>query len=675
VLNEKFEVARRDIQVNLAGPVAKGLQAGINSFQKSMVHMVQEMDLIFNYFTLGDPNKAAERMAVMDRHFADANTSLARLAARVRLIQNKNFTEQIKLADYYKGFEYVIGGLILFMVMFVVGYGNAIHKRFRRHEEEKGKYMGELEALTEKIGAILESTSEGILTVDSKGLLRSFNPAAERIFGYTAREVIGKEVESLVVESSRELHRHHFKKLVQTGRSEILRVGREVTGLRKDGSLFAVFLNINIFHVEDEPIFVGTFHDITLEKQAQGKIMAAKEQAEKANLAKSDFLARMSHELRTPLNSIMGFSQLLRMTLQDKLNEVEKSNFYRISQTGEHLLGLIDEILDLSKIESGRVEILLEHIDLVDIAEEVLSLVRYLAEESMVQLTLEEPPEKVFVFADYTRIKQVLLNLVSNAIKYNRRGGVVTLGFELLTDKVLVQVSDTGFGISLEKQNEIFEPFNRLDVTAEQIEGTGIGLTITKRLVEAMNGTIVLNSLPNIGTTFTVKLPRGEPIDAMVPDEVPEDLVKSLGGPGKKVLFVEDNPDNLELVRQIMASRKEITLITAMDGFKGVKMAQVHRPDLILMDIHMPTMDGIQAFQELQKMKETRDIPVIAISANAMEVDQRKALRLGFVSYMTKPIKIPALLKTIDEFLGTSEPHLLKQDRVNKESFPSSSSS
>jgi signal transduction histidine kinase/CheY-like chemotaxis protein len=380
----------------------------------------------------------------------------------------------------------------------------------------------------------------------------------------------------------------------------------------------------------------------------------AKEEAEHASRAKSDFLARMSHEFRTPMNAILGFGQLLKMNDEEPLTPTQKINVGHITEAGDHLLRLINELLDLSKIESGEMEILLEDVCVNRVLNELLALVKPLSDEMEINVVNKFPDDsEQFVWVDKTRFKQVLLNLISNAIKYNRKGGNITLEYEKTSaGRLCIRVKDTGIGIaSGEDIESIFEIFSRVEFESTMAEGTGIGLNITKRLTELMGGTIAVESVLGEGSCFTVEFPIGKPHEGGE-KEPPPQVSTAKDNSKYTVLYVEDNPANLELVRQILLSRPSIKLLSAPLAEAGIELAQAHQPDLILMDINLPGMGGIEAFRHLKSHNETSKIPVIAVSADAMQGDTKKALDEGFKDYITKPLNVPAFLNMMDKFLS-----------------------
>ena len=381
----------------------------------------------------------------------------------------------------------------------------------------------------------------------------------------------------------------------------------------------------------------------------------ASQVAEKASQAKSAFLSSMSHELRTPLNAILGFAQMLEIGTPPP-TPLQKRNVDQILKAGWYLLELINEVLDLSMIESGKVMLSREPVGLADLLLECRAMIEPQAQKRGVSLHFPRLERGSFVSADRTRFKQVLLNLLLNAIKYNRPNGSVTVECALTGPDILrIGVRDTGFGMVPEQMAHLFQPFNRLGKETGTEEGTGIGLVVTKRLVELMGGSIGVESTVDVGSLFWVELHvTSAPQFALREADQPE-RIESLAPEGaalRTLLYVEDNPANLELVEQLVSMRTDVRLLSATDGSVGIDFARNLRPDVILMDINLPGISGIQALQILQNDQNTKHIPVIALSANAMASDIEQGLQLGFFHYLTKPIRVRDFMLTLDAALA-----------------------
>jgi signal transduction histidine kinase/AmiR/NasT family two-component response regulator len=412
-------------------------------------------------------------------------------------------------------------------------------------------------------------------------------------------------------------------------------------------------------------------HERTVQlEQANGELAMAMEEAKSANQAKSAFLSSMSHELRTPLNAILGFAQILT---SDKLPStlVQKKEFANhILKSGRHLLTLINEILDLAKIESGAVALSMEPVALQEILQECESMVAPLAGQRGIRLLFPEHCT-ANVTADRTRLKQILLNLLSNAIKYNREGGAVVADCSPSGPGLLrISVQDTGLGLHPDQVRMLFQPFNRLGQESSAEEGTGIGLVVTKRLVELMGGTIGVTSSLGVGSMFWIELNATEPVPSRV-DAAAQQPVRMAHHRGESepavVLYVEDNPANLKLVEEIMSFRPDLQLLSAPDGQLGVELARAHQPDIVLMDINLPGVNGIDALKLLRNDPRTAEIPVIALTANAMPRDVEKGLAAGFFRYLIKPINIDEFTEAINHTMAFLARRKQKKQEVEKE--------
>ena len=394
-------------------------------------------------------------------------------------------------------------------------------------------------------------------------------------------------------------------------------------------------------------------------EESNEELRLAREEADGANQAKSEFLSRMSHELRTPLNAILGFGQLLAL---DATSDNQRESVTHILKGGKHLLDLINEVLDISRIEAGRLSLSLEEVDIGEAVSEVIDLMTPLAASREVRIDGSgSPPRSSTALADRQRLKQVLLNLVGNAVKYNRPGGEVRVVSAPTRDgRIRVEVVDTGRGIAPENLGRLFSPFERIGAERTDVEGTGLGLVLAKRLVEAMGGTMGVESRVGEGSTFWIDLAPVEPASLGVPersDPAPANTLRALPTapprpPTGKLLYVEDNLANLALIEQILERRPGIELIVAMQGGLGVELARAHRPDLALLDLHLPDMHGAQVLEAFRRDPATRDIPVVIQSADATPGQTQRLLAAGANAYLRKPLDVAALLEIFDEYLA-----------------------
>jgi PAS domain S-box-containing protein len=520
--------------------------------------------------------------------------------------------------------------------------------------------------------AILTSANFSIIATDEKGIIQLFNTGAEHMLGYKAAEVVNRispsdihdpqEVKARAEALSAELATTiapGFEALAFKA-SRGIEDKYELTYICKDGSRFPAVVSITALRDDYDEIIgyllIGT--DNSVRKRVESALNEAMAAAEKANHAKSDFLSAMSHELRTPLNAVLGFAQLIESGSPVPTSS-QKRNLDQILKAGWYLLELINEILDLSLIESGKVTLSREPVSLAEVMLECRAMIEPQAQKREIVMTFPQFEIAQFVQADRTRVKQVLINLLFNAIKYNKPGGAVTAECTLITpESIRISIRDTGAGLAPNQIEQLFQPFNRLGRETSSEEGTGIGLVVTKRLVELMGGTIGVDSVVGTGSVFWIELQLTAPHQLSAQQVVQATQLGSqlpVGTPLRTLLYVEDNPANLELVEQLIARRPDLRLLSAADGNLGIEFARAYQPAVILMDINLPGISGIEAMKILHADLSTAHIPIVALSANAVPRDIEKALEAGFFNYLTKPIKVDQFMDALDVALEFSQ--------------------
>jgi PAS domain S-box-containing protein len=531
-----------------------------------------------------------------------------------------------------------------------------LEQRVTERTEELSAAGVAIKEAGERYRSLFENSLDAIISLNTEGRFEDANPSALRLCGYTLEQLKLK----------------HFLDLSPPDQKESAKDALQATfqhqSIKIDTAIITATNQRRELAVSSAPAIVGgklagvlfIGHDVTERKhllqelkEKNVELEIARAVADKANQAKSAFLSNLSHELRSPLNAILGFAQLMDSETPPP-SPTQKGSIDQILRAGWYLLQLINEILDLAVVESGKISMSMEPVSLAEVALECQAMIEPLGQKRGIHVTFPEFGTPYFVEADRIRLKQVLINLLSNAIKYNKPRGSVDVHCELLTSgRVRISVTDTGAGLTQEKMEQLFQPFNRLGQESSGEEGTGIGLTMCKLLVELMGGDIGVESTVGVGSTFWFELNATTP---RVTDSKPELLVipqtqVQSSGKLRTLLYVEDNAANLQLVARLVARQADMRLLSAGNGNLGVELARGHQPDIILMDINLPGISGLQALKILREDPETAHIPVIAISANAMLSDIKKGLEAGFFRYLTKPINVSEFMKAMEAAL------------------------
>lgn len=499
-----------------------------------------------------------------------------------------------------------------------------------------------------RLRAMLDTAVDGILTIDAKGLIQDFNQSAERIFGWKAEEVIDRNIKMLMPEPYQSAHDGYLENYLSSNKPRIIGLGREVVGLRKDGTHVPIRLAVGRVDLPGELLFVGFVTDISDRHALEASLREAADQAKEAAAAKSTFLANMSHEIRTPMNSIIGFTELL---LQTRLDDTQRQYLETVRQSSKSLLRLINDILDTTKMEKGQFQLESMDFSLRALAMQVESSMRLTAHAKRLDFIVRYPDDMPeFYKGDPLRVLQILNNLVGNAIKLTESGRV-ELEFAQQEGAVHIKVRDTGIGMTPEQMALIFAPFAQADASiSRRFGGTGLGTTIARQLAEQMGGSIEVESLPGVGSTFHVRLPL--PVGQRPKSGVGAEPSATL--PPLHVLIADDVPQNLELLA-LTLNRSGHTVVMARDGSEAVQRFKEARFDLVLMDVHMPGVDGLKACRLIRALEQERGLPrtpVIALTASVMPEDQRAARQAGMDGFAVKPLDVPALLNEMARVVG-----------------------
>jgi PAS domain S-box-containing protein len=549
----------------------------------------------------------------------------------------------------------------------LIGTDNTARKQVEAEQKQLSQRLRDHQFYTR---SLFEANIDALMTTDPSGIITDVNKQMEELTDCTRDELIGAPFKSYFTDPER------AETSIELVLSEKKVTNYELTARTRDGMETVVSLNATTFYDRDRKL-QGVFaaaRDVTerkrLDQVLQEKnveLESARSVAEKANLAKSEFLSSMSHELRSPLNAILGFAQLMESDSPPP-TPAQHDGITQILGAGWHLLKLIDEILDLAKVEARQVPLSREPVSMAEVMLECQGMIEPQAQQRGIRMIFPQFAIPNFVLADRIRVKQILINLLTNAIKYNSVQGTVEVDCaESTPGRIRVSIRDTGAGLNPEQLAQLFQAFNRLGQDAGSEEGTGIGLVVAKRLVELMGGVIGVESTVGKGSVFWFELvscaepqlsKEGDEAMALVQPHAPRKAGLHT------LLYVEDNPANLKLVEQIIARQPDINLLTAANGNSGIEIARASLPDVILMDINLPGINGFEALEILRSDPVTAHIPVIALSANAMPLDIERGLKAGFFRYIVKPIKINMFMEALDLALEFSEKNLLKPDKT-----------
>lgn len=587
------------------------------------------------------------------------------------------------LSPYYLTRGSIIGILTLTLllsagaILFTLFTGERASRILRRsnkaleHEiEEREKSEIKLRDNEKRVSSILDTVAEGIITMDDQGVIESFNPAAEAMFGYEASEAIGQPLDIICPEGMR--HDKYIADYMITGHSDVIGKGREVEGRRRDGSLFPVAVAVNKVIVNGEVKFIGALHDVTERKRSEDalnrsyeemeslveertkELLTAKDAAESANRAKGAFLSNMSHELRTPLNVILGFTDILRRDAG--LPKTYKSTLMTIHKSGDHLLGIINNVLDVSKIEAGQAKLELAPFDLNVMIQSITEMFMVQVRDKGLSFEVEQDSDfPRYITGDEPKLRQVLINLISNAIKATDQGGIILrlMIRENHTEHLLIEVEDSGSGIPLDDQEKVFEDFTQIGAQAKQ-QGTGLGLPISRQFVELMGGEISFSSDVGQGSTFRIDVP----VQLAQPNEIPEvtkvhGRVTGLasGEPTTRVLVVEDH----EASRQVLGNLLEIVgleIAYAENGAEAVELFSSWNPHFIWMDRRMPVMDGIEAVLRIRALPGGKSVRIAAVTASSLEEEDGELMAAGFDEVVHKPYRHEQIFGCMEDLLG-----------------------
>ena len=509
-----------------------------------------------------------------------------------------------------------------------------------------------------RLAGVLQQASDAIITIDVQQRVVFFNRAAEQVFGVAAHEALGQPLDRFIPQRQQMAHRLHVDRFGRSGKTA-RQMGRlhELAGRRADGEVFPIEASISRSGAGEEQLMTVLLRDVGTLREAEAQ-QAAQARAEAARRAMAEFIGRLGHEMRTPLNAVLGFSQLLQTDEHEPLAPGQRRRVEQIRTAGWHLLRLLADASDPAVLESGALRLELASVAPLAVIDEALAICETAARARGIAVHVHERGTQapLHVQCDPLRLRQVLINLLSNAVKYNRDGGAIDIHLRRDDAGVSIEVVDTGIGMTPEQLSHLYEPYNRLGREREVAEGSGIGLVLTRQLVERMHGRLEIDSEAGRGTQVRVTLPAAE-VAPGLPETPPPPPAPARGAddealPGAVVLYVEDNPVNVLLVEQLLARWPQIGLVHAEDGHAGLELARRLQPDLVLLDMHLPDMSGLQVLAALRSDPATASLGVVALSASAEADDMQRAREAGAIEYWTKPLDMHGFHADVARALG-----------------------
>lgn len=514
-----------------------------------------------------------------------------------------------------------------------------------------------------RLDALLQGASDAIISVDARQRICLFNRMACEVFRTSAEVAVGQPLDQFIPSEQQLTHRLHVDAYARGGTSA-RRMGRlhGLAGRRSNGEVFPMEATISRSGEGEAMRLTVVLRDVTALRQAEAAQQAML-RAEGASRAKSEFVARMSHEMRTPLNAVLGFSQLMQSDVHEPLGPAQQRRVERIRTAGWHLLQLLADVMDLASVESGGVRVETARVALFDTLDEALALCETQARSRRITLHVHDREcAPLFVQGDPIRLRQVLINVLSNAIKYNRDGGEVDIHVRRVHERITLEVQDNGLGMTAEQLAHLYEPFNRLGRERGEVEGSGIGLVLTRQLVERMNGVLQIDSEPGRGTQVRITLGAAASAPAAVPPPPPAPAHAAAAAsdetlPTAVVLYIEDNPVNVLLVEQLLARWPQIRFVHADDGHGGIALAGRLLPDLVLLDMQLPDMNGTEVLSALRAEPHTAALRVVALSASNLQQDVDTARACGAIEYWTKPIDVSSFGADLMRVLAPESPH------------------